>query len=354
MFQKFKEATKSAVHSVEEGVKKLSYRSEISDRRKIIRNLKSEWGCCLFDVMEKPNRDDLMQSSYEVLKKAIAEKQAEIHAFEEKYLTLHEVIGDSLPVHRKKHDKEKGKEKDLKEINCDACKKLIPDDRINCGTYNFHINCFHCISCEKDITSLPQIFFLDLKAYCDDCGEKHIVTQLESINTEILLEWVINEIRGFNQVEIKDFEPMTWRNGLGFACLCVKYCPDLFRWKPLTEGLLSDAPLGVCQAGLDGLKNAGVTMIFMEANELRECDTKSIIFQVMLIRKFFLDKQANPKGQTEWNSQLEKIPPKHFLKTEFRKEHESFDKSGMIKKEAERMDQARLLDQEVRVNKKVN
>jgi hypothetical protein len=341
MFQKFKEVTKSAVASMDTGVKKLSYRAEIAERRRLIRALKGEWGCCLFDVMDKPNRTELLQSSYEVLNKAIAEKMEEIHRFEEKYLTLHEVLGDSFPVSRKK-DKDKGH----KDFNCDSCKKEIKEERISTGVHNFHLRCFHCSSCDKDITALSQVFFLDYKPFCDECGEKNIINKIESIDEQELLEWVHAETKGFSQVEIKDFEPMTWRNGLGFACLCVKYFPDLFRWKPLTEGLMNDAPLGVCQAGLDGLTRAGVTMLFLEANELREADKRSIMIQVMLIRKFFVDKPINGKGVNEWNLNLGKVPQKHFEKTEFRKEHESLDKTGTIKKEAERMDQERSLHNE--------
>jgi hypothetical protein len=347
MFQKIKEATKSAVASVDAGVKKLSYRSEISERRRLIRSLKGEWGCCLYDVMDKPNRSELLQSSFEVLNKAISEKMEEIHRFEEKYLTLHEVIGDSFAVHRLKgKPKDKAKDKAHKELDCATCKQEIKDDRISCGVHNFHTHCFHCSSCEKDITVLPQVFFLDFKPFCDECGEKNIIHKIESIDEQELLEWVHAETKGFNQVEIKDFEPMTWRNGLGFSCLCVKYFPDLFRWKPLTEGLMNDAPLGVCQAGLDGLTRAGVTMLFLEGNELRESDKKSVMIQIMLIRKFLVDKPINGKGVNEWNLNLGKVPSRHFEKSDFRKEHESLDKTGTIRKEADRLDQEKLLQQE--------
>jgi len=305
-----KSAAKSAADVVERGAKRLACKAEILNKRRIIRNLKQEFGIKVYMSFE--NKDmEKVNAIWDSLHKAVEQKNEEIHVLEEKILALehregYHVLSGVLTW------KELTVPMPQDNLTCHRCDEPIMggNKAIECGAGDcfFHPTCFTCDSCGKEFTT-KKCLFLEGKPNCEFCIEKSPLPSEDE-----LLRWCNENIANFNLIDIKNFTT-SWSNGLAFAALIANWRPDVLDWKSISP----NEHIQTIMVAFAGIEKVGIETL-LDADHLNETDKKSIMRQISLIQRHFNSIKPNPDGKKQWNTYVTAHPtyivPSSTIKTE--------------------------------------
>jgi len=200
-------AAMKTVEVLDETLEIVKHRREIVNRHKEIRELKQEWSDLVYRALEKQKQDvdTMVETTYDYLLKEIEKKQSEIHDWEMK-LVIPFLNDPLIPVVRHEtHNEARNcgawlSQLFAKKLTCGKCSSFITDEEcIECKGIEFHMACFTCTDCTKNLCETRRVFFIDQQPICSGCGNVRLKAKMESLEEKKLLNFAIKLSKVFNK-----------------------------------------------------------------------------------------------------------------------------------------------------------